>query len=297
MGKDLQVCAPDGSGFMPQSDCKSPGLCKADQGMCSTTVCQAGQKTCEGDTLKQCNPTLDGWDTAMQCDSGMCDQVNKQCDTCTPGQKKCQGQTVMTCNAQGQAYTPTACGSTTPYCAGAGGCVQCTAATASKDCAKPCQQPTCNAAGACENKPNPELDACQFSANSYGGFCRSGTCARAISANGRSTMQQGEALYPGESLVNGPYKFTYQTDGNLVLYNNGTWLWDTLEKSSPSQMPAGELVMQSDGNLVVYNAMGAYLWGAGTQTRGSYLTVQNDGNVCVYDANNAYVWGTGTQGK
>src|SRR5690348_16651097 len=60
----------------------------------------------------------------------------------------------------------------------------------------------------------------------------------------------GQRLSPGRYLVspNGQYTFIMQTDGNLVLYQGTTALWN-----SGTQGHAGATaIMQTDGNLVVY---------------------------------------------
>jgi hypothetical protein len=108
-------------------------------------------------------------------------------------------------------------------------------------------------------------------------------------------MYRGEALYPGEALINGTYRLTFQTDGNLVLWNGSTFVWHLFDVQPGT--PPGELVMQPDGNLVIYNAQGVYQWSALNQVGdGSYVWVQTDRNVCLYDSSNNPLWCTMTQG-
>lgn len=109
-----------------------------------------------------------------------------------------------------------------------------------------------------------------------------------------STGGGGQVINPGQAIssANGYYKFTYQTDGNLVLYKGGNtplWASGTLGRG------VGRAVMQSDGNLVVYNANNQALWASGTYGNpGSRLAVQDDGNVVIYRANGSASWATNT---
>jgi hypothetical protein len=90
---------------------------------------------------------------------------------------------------------------------------------------------------------------------------------------------------------NGRFTFTYQDDGNLVLYSDGgTALW------SAGTSGAGQAVLQGDGNFVVYDHSGQPVWNTGTAGRGDRLIVQDDGNVVLYDAAGSAVWNTGTAG-
>jgi len=104
----------------------------------------------------------------------------------------------------------------------------------------------------------------------------------------------GQYLLPGQYLEStyGTFKFIYQTDGNLVLYENGVPLWNTATITSP-----GYAIMQTDGNFVLYWPNGTPYWATNTWGNpGSYLTVQDDGNVVVYRnwQNLNPLWWTGT---
>ncbi len=50
--------------------------------------------------------------------------------------------------------------------------------------------------------------------------------------------------------------FSMQGDGNLVLYNKSTPLWNSKTQGNPGAW----LAMQDDGNLVVYRSDGVALW-------------------------------------
>jgi hypothetical protein len=105
-------------------------------------------------------------------------------------------------------------------------------------------------------------------------------------------MQPLEVLSPGQSIssAHGRYTFVYQVDGNLVLYKDGSALWDSATHGSP----AGECVMQGDGNLVIYGNNAPYVWDTGTDEAGSRLVVQDDGNVVIYRPDNTAVWARNT---
>jgi hypothetical protein len=106
-------------------------------------------------------------------------------------------------------------------------------------------------------------------------------------------MEPREVLQPGQSIksANTRYSFVYQTDGNLVLYDNGTPLW----ASGTDGRPVGVCVMQDDGNLVIYARGGAALWASNTwQHPGSRLVDQDDGNVVIYRPDGTPVWATNT---
>jgi hypothetical protein len=111
-------------------------------------------------------------------------------------------------------------------------------------------------------------------------------------AAGGNALYPGQSLQPGWSLFSqdGRFQFIYQTDGNLVLYQQGVPIWNTNTITSP-----GEAVMQTDGNFVIYWPNGTPYWATNTAgNEGSYLVVQNDGNVVIYNKNNSPLWSTGT---
>ena len=114
----------------------------------------------------------------------------------------------------------------------------------------------------------------------------------------RDTLHSGEVLKPGQCLTsaNGIYSFCYQTDANLVLYENREKpnmrvVWHANSNLHP---PAFQChLQQSDGNLVVYNTPGHATWFTdkfGTQYPPSKLIVQNEGNVVIYDRNGTPYW-------
>jgi hypothetical protein len=108
-------------------------------------------------------------------------------------------------------------------------------------------------------------------------------------------MQPGEILNPGQSIssANGRYTFTFQEDGNLVLYRNkdGRPLW----ASGTYGKPGAVSFMQNGGNLVIYDPDMQAIWSTDTwHDPGSRLLVQDDGNLVIYRPDNTAVWATNT---
>ena len=52
--------------------------------------------------------------------------------------------------------------------------------------------------------------------------------------------------------ADGRFQLTYQSDGNLVLSQQGTQLW----ASNTGGTSPGKTIMQTDGNLVIYDGGG-----------------------------------------
>lgn len=103
-------------------------------------------------------------------------------------------------------------------------------------------------------------------------------------------------LEPGAYLLspNHEYELVMQSsDGNLVLYHDGTALWS----SQTGGNPGSYAVMQSDGNFVVYGG-GTAEWNSSTWGfPGDYLVLQNEGNLVIYqDGHPVWDWGSGYLG-
>lgn len=115
----------------------------------------------------------------------------------------------------------------------------------------------------------------------------------AAPARPSDTLTPGTRLLPGQSLTsaNGRYRLLYQTDGNLVLY-------DDVDRTAPwtsntAGTTAGQVVMQSDGNFVVYDSKVAGLWSSDTAgNANARLLLQPDGNLVVYRADGLALWGS-----
>ena len=85
-----------------------------------------------------------------------------------------------------------------------------------------------------------------------------------------------------------------QSDGNLVLYQNGVAaLWNTGSEGKLGYVA----VMQTDGNFVLYDRRAKALWNSGTYGHpGARLEVQTDGNLVVYTGSTP-IWASHTGGK
>jgi pimeloyl-ACP methyl ester carboxylesterase len=107
-------------------------------------------------------------------------------------------------------------------------------------------------------------------------------------------MSAGDVLYPNDFLRSGDgrFDFTYQGDGNLVLYQHGSPLW----ASNTHGTAPGVVVMQHDGNFVMYDADNVAIWWTGSSNGypGAWLIVQDDGNVVVYSESGQALWASGT---
>jgi hypothetical protein len=117
----------------------------------------------------------------------------------------------------------------------------------------------------------------------------------------RDTLSMGNALLPGQFItsINDQYKFTYQTDANIVLYrvSDGAALWAMQTVNGAWGYSPGKLIMQTDGNLVAYDSAMSPKWASNTSNTGVSpyrLVMQNDGNVVVYGGNNSPTWATNT---
>lgn len=101
----------------------------------------------------------------------------------------------------------------------------------------------------------------------------------------------GQQLLPEQTLVSvgGQARLHYQSDGNLVVYLNGTPFW----ASHTAGRSAGALTMQPDGNMVVTNAVGRPIGASGTAGHpGAMIQLQDDGNFVIYEDPNGPLAGT-----
>lgn len=97
-----------------------------------------------------------------------------------------------------------------------------------------------------------------------------------------TSLKSGVTFAPGTYIVSpgGKFKLIYQTDGNLVVYNNLTngFVWNNNRLNT-----GGHMSMQTDGNLVSYGANNHAIWATGTwRYPGAVATMQDDGNLVVY---------------
>ena len=104
-----------------------------------------------------------------------------------------------------------------------------------------------------------------------------------------------QGLIPGQSnsSCDGRFALSLQADGDLVLYQDATLLWDT----GTSGLSSAEVIMQSDGNFVLYDRAGRALWASNTAGHpGALFAIQDDGNLAVYDVSGVALWASDTGG-
>jgi beta-glucosidase-like glycosyl hydrolase len=108
------------------------------------------------------------------------------------------------------------------------------------------------------------------------------------------TLVGGQVLVGGQQVrsPDGRYGLVFQTDGNLVAYDlvHARPLWT----SGTGGHPGDVFTFQTDGNAVIYLPDGSVLWTSGTaRNPGAVLRVQDDGNVVVYRTDGTAAWFTG----
>ena len=102
----------------------------------------------------------------------------------------------------------------------------------------------------------------------------------------------GQRLRPGEFIQarSATCSLVFQTDGNLVAYDDGVAYWSAGTRGAGG----GSAVMESGGNFVVYDAAGAARWSTHTHgNAGAHLGIQNDCNVVLRAAGGAALWASG----
>jgi hypothetical protein len=124
-----------------------------------------------------------------------------------------------------------------------------------------------------------------------------GAIAMPGGVSGCGEIRAGEGLNPGEGVrsCDGRFLLTLQSDGNLVLYQDGAGaLWST----GTYGRGGWATHMQGDGNLVLYTKDSAPVFASGTSGHGGgWTAVQDDGNVVVYDGSGRALWASHTSGR
>ncbi len=92
--------------------------------------------------------------------------------------------------------------------------------------------------------------------------------------------------------ANGWERLIWQTDGNLVIYDEKGARWAS-GTNSPS---VSQLCWQGDGNLVIYDPAKprGVAFATGTNGSGSFLSFQGDCNLVIYDQNSRPKWASNT---
>jgi tyrosinase len=107
-------------------------------------------------------------------------------------------------------------------------------------------------------------------------------------------LQPFDELRPGQTIWSADAQryLTYQTDGNLVLYNEtpSMALWD----SGTAGRPVGVCTMEGYGNLAIYgpDRKPPPIWQSNTDHNadGSRLVVRTDGKVAIYQPDGRLLW-------
>ncbi|QBA19950.1 hypothetical protein EU348_01720 [Chryseobacterium indologenes] len=103
-------------------------------------------------------------------------------------------------------------------------------------------------------------------------------------------IYKGFRFVKGQKIFSENYNYylIFQTDGNLVMYSDGT------NKDIWSSATAGSgrtAIFQEDGNLVVYDSSHKPVYSTGISSSNiERLSVQNDGNIVIYNNNGSVVW-------
>jgi hypothetical protein len=106
---------------------------------------------------------------------------------------------------------------------------------------------------------------------------------------GASVLPRGLRLTAGQTIRSdaGNYLVRMQDDGNLVLSQGGTPLWDTRTWGNPGAWA----YVQGDGNFVIYRADGTPLWDTRTWgTAADRLILRDDGDMVLLDASGRVFW-------
>ena len=109
----------------------------------------------------------------------------------------------------------------------------------------------------------------------------------------RNWLVGGQRLLPRQSIraEGAACRLEFQTDGNLVAYNEGMAYWSARTGGAAT---GGSARMQSDGNFVVYDAAGVARWSTGTAGNpGAFLVIERDCNVVLRAAGGAELWSSG----
>ncbi|KAK1298747.1 hypothetical protein QJS10_CPB14g00723 [Acorus calamus] len=96
--------------------------------------------------------------------------------------------------------------------------------------------------------------------------------------------REDNTLYAGYSLTQGNYRLTMQIDCNLVLYDNGEYVWSTQTSNLAHDCHA---TLKNDGRLVLYpDTGGNSIWDngkpGGNLDADYALVLQADRNVVIY---------------
>jgi hypothetical protein len=152
----------------------SAAACDAEAG-CGEVACNAGDRICVGDELRECNAARDGYQRLDTCGAGLCDETAGECDVCFAGARDCAGDSARECREDGQGYTTSACEAPVPHCAGAGVCVEC---RDDDDCGagEECNGNACEVMPFCGDGSVTTGEDCDPAASGHSAFTCSSAC-------------------------------------------------------------------------------------------------------------------------
>lgn len=103
-------------------------------------------------------------------------------------------------------------------------------------------------------------------------------------------LTPGDRMLAGQAITSpsGSTSLIYQTDGNLVLYDQQGAAW----ASGAAGSPLGFVVMQRDGNLVCYSETMQVVWASGTNGNDDAMLQVMDGAVAILWRGNE-IWRVG----
>lgn len=115
----------------------------------------------------------------------------------------------------------------------------------------------------------------------------------ALTTQNCGLLASGGVLGRGQQITscNGRLRLVHQTDGNVVLYDQVGWTWQT---GTGGRTDTTGLAMQPDGNLVLYASTGAIWFSRTAGHNNARLVLQDDGNLVIYNTAGQAVWSTGT---
>ncbi|MFF0866556.1 hypothetical protein ACFYUV_32700 [Nonomuraea sp. NPDC003560] len=123
--------------------------------------------------------------------------------------------------------------------------------------------------------------------------------ARKVGNNWHISEGGGNLLRSGEEVCQtGAAKLIMQSDGNLVLYNNGRAVWAANTTETLTKPSGYRAEFQTDGNFVVYAynppivRWASNTWSTCSGSAVCELVIQADGNVVIYNMSNSnkVVW-------
>ncbi|KAH0461048.1 hypothetical protein IEQ34_008623 [Dendrobium chrysotoxum] len=106
-----------------------------------------------------------------------------------------------------------------------------------------------------------------------------------------SSMQVGDTLNTGDSLVLGGCALTMQTDCDLILSISGSSIWDTNTSGKGDNLC--QVKLNNDGQLVISSGAGNTIWGSSYQGPNSNYVLEFNGDcyIGIRDLNNGHtVW-------